>query len=531
MRLNLEAFRFVVPDSFYMLSNLFWPFIILLLISLLFLAYRERNLSFVPIVAAFLLVAFPLFQHPTIFGWDQYLHTSIAIDVTREGIATSAYTTYGLEYPGSFALINSIKSITGIEYLYSVIILSVVAKILTLALIYILGKDLLKCKLAYIALSLFILGNFRFIDYFQFSPQALAFPLFLLLLCLHLRRGSRNELVAMLLPAFSIIITHIFTSVLMVVTLLGMYVVQRFSRHVKSGQLLSLFVLSLIVWLSWQVYVAVSISKEGLMHFANISKEGLLTTNLVSAVLTFGRGVHNEILLRYKQLFLSFIAIGTVIGSVFGFKEKKAQPFIGVLLGAILFSFALTILSEPPSRIWLDRAILVGFVAPIILTTYGLTVFFRGRKYLLKFLSFTCIMLIPLSFFASYQYTYMSAVKEWEMTPSNMLFAHTGGNLDVSSDSITLILLRYLSSSGSRNYTFTGYTLNRFITDPTRLYEEKDFLNSSFILRSYRQKVDWFYVQGIEPSSWDKLDNMLLSNLYRNRMYDSDYIQIYSLSR
>jgi hypothetical protein len=527
MKLDYEKFEFVVPDSFYMLTNLFWPFIILLMISLFYFAYQE-NVSFVTIVTAFLLIAFPLIQWPTVFGWDQYLHASIAIDVTRKNITTSKYITYGLEYPGSFALINSVGSIIGIEYLHLVIILSTVIKVLTLTLIYILSRNLIKGKLAYIALSLFILGNFRFIDYFQFSPQALASTLFLLLLCLCARTISRNELAVMLLLAFSIVITHIFTSILILATFLGLYVVHWSFRTIKKRQFLSLLMLGLILWVSWQVYAAVNISKEGVIHFLNLTKESLSATKLVSAVLTFGRGTYNEILLRYKQVFLLFIAASALVGSIFGFKEKKVRFFVGVLLGAILFSLALVILSEPPSRIWLDRAILLGLVAPTILATYGFTILFKKKKYFVKILSYLCIILIPLSFFANYQYTYMYAVKEWETAPSKILFAHTGSSLDISSDSISLIFFRYLSSSTDRNYIFTGYTLNRFVTDPAGVYEEKGFLTSSLILRSYRQKVDWLYTQGIEPSSWDKLDDTLLTDPYRNRIYDSNCAQIYS---
>ncbi|MEM2780201.1 MAG: hypothetical protein QW791_04955 [Candidatus Bathyarchaeia archaeon] len=529
LRLNFELFSFGSPDSLDMLPNTFWLFIIILLVLLSLFTYVKNNFSLIVIVCTFLFTAFSSIQWPTIFGWDQFLHTATADSLTKlTESKISGYTLYGIEYPGCFALLNFLKSITGLDYIILAIILSLIIKLLTLILIYLISKGLIKGKLAQLTVALFILGNFRFVDYFQFSPQALAFPLFLMLIILLLKPASRNQLATMMVLVFVIIISHPFTSVLMLATFLGIYIVQRFWCNVKTHMAIWLFFLCIVVWLSWQIHVALNISLSELTHLMDILKGDFSVTYLINAVLTFGRGIQNVFLLRYKQIFLAFLAIGTIVGCAVGFKERKARFFIGVLLGALLFCVALTVLSEPPSRIWLDRAILLGLLAPIILTVYAFTAFRRSRKLALKILPYFCIMLIPLSFFANFQYTYMFSIKRSEMSSINFLSTVPGENLDISSDSITLIVARHWDIYNNGNRTFSGYRLGRFETDPEQLYQEEKFLDSDLILRSFRQKVDWYYVQGIDPTVWDRLDyELLLSDPFRHKIYDSNYAQIY----
>jgi len=530
LTLDFKRVKLVPPDSFYMLPDPFWPIVIILLGLLFYFVYRG-DVSLVPLIAAYLILIFPYIQWPIIFGWDQYLHTAIANDAAMGNVAKSAYTIYGLSYPGSYILMNTVRYIIGMDYLYVATILSLIVRIASLIMIYILIRILFNDKLTYVAFSLFLLSNYRFADYFQFSPQAHALPMFLLSLCLCLKPISRNGLAVVVLLVFSIVITHIFTSILMLTTFLGLYFVSGFFQSIKRRQLLFLSALGLITWFSWHTHVAVNIIEQGSIHlhnaFTDVTEIYSLITELVSSASTFGRNIYNEILLRYRQGFLLFIVASALIGSIFGFKEHKVRLFIGVLFGTMLFSFALIILSEPPSRIWLDRVVLLGLVTPVILATYCLARLFKKKEHFVKILSYVCILLIPLSFFADFQTVYLYAVKDWEKAPSAILFTYPNRNLDITSDSISLIFLRYLSSILNRDYIFTGYVLNRFLDNPASLYEVKQLLSSSLILRSYRQKVDWFYNQGIETSSWDRLDNVFSTNFNFTKIYDNDYAQIY----
>jgi hypothetical protein len=529
MRLDFERYSFAVPDLLYMLSSAFWPFLMILLILLTVFTFVTRNFSLIPIVSAFLFIAFPLIQWPTIFGWDQFLHTTIARSLIDPKGMDSWYTIYGTEYPGSFSLLNSVTIVTGLNYIVSAILLSVIVKVLTLTLVYVISKDILGNKLAQISLALFILANFRLADYFQFSPQALAFPFFFLVISVCLKPMSRSRFAAITLLMFAVTVTHPFTSVLMITTFLGIYIVQLF-RHKEQHYISILsFVMGIAIWLSWQLYAATGISEQELTGLWSFLAKDFSVNYLIHAILTFGRGVSNVILLRYKQMLLAFIAIGTLIGLVSGFKERKVRFLTGILLGAILFSVVLTVLSEPPYRIWLDRALLMGLLAPIVLTIYGFQAFSVSRKRIAKTLPYMCIMLIAFSFLANLQYTYMFSVKQWEMDASKFLFASPGPNLDVSSDGITILLVRNLNIDLQANRTLSGYGLSRFATDPSQLHSAKGFLTSRLILRSFRQKVDWYYVQGTAPTDWDVLDrDLLLSNPYRHKIYDNSLAQIYS---
>ena len=527
MRLDFGRFNLVAPDSFYMLPALFWPFLIALLISLFVLTYLTNHARFVLAVSAFLIIFFPLLQWPVVFGWDQYLHTYIATSLTESRDVLSQYSVYGQEYPGAYVTISFFRNITGIDSLNLAIFLAVTVKVLTLTFVYIVSKYLVKAKYACFALLLFILGNFRFADYFQFSPQALAFPLFLFLLYLYLRPLSRNQFVMVLLSILSVVILHLFTAILMLTTFLCIYLVQWFFRRTKT-KIQTFLIIGFAVYLVWQTCVATSVSEEGVRHIIDIVREGFSVTNFVSPILTFGRGVYNEMLLGYKQFLLVSISVGALAGSILGFKEKTGKFFVSVLLGAMMFSVALIVLSEPPSRIFLDRAILLGLLAPVILTTYVLARLCERRARLRLIVSLLFIILIIPSFFANYQYVYMFTVKDWEIVPLRFLSTHYREIIGITSDGITLIFLRNVDIQTYANRTFTGgYTLNRFSSDLASVNRER-ILASMFILRSYRQKVDWYYTQGTHPDRWDAFDNnLLLYNSNYSRVYDNNYIQMY----
>jgi hypothetical protein len=542
LKLNFQAFNYKVPDSFYMLPHIFWISLFVIVASLFFYTCpRKNDLSLIIAVSAVVFIIFPLAQWPTVMGWDYYLNTYIAKLINMgANPEVSTYLVYGSEYPGAFILLNSFKDIIGTSYLESAIILSTLLKMLTLMLVYLVSKDLLGHKPACHVLLLFILGNFRFEDYFQYSPQALALPLFLSLLYLYLKLESRERrtyLLAMTLLILSIVISHPFTSVLVITTFIGIHMIHKIFKNAGTHVSILLLLLILTIWSTWQIYVSINISGSMLQHVGDLLRGNLRLNDLISAVLTIGRGIHNEALLLYRQVFQTFIVLGGVVGSILGVKNRKTNFLVGVFIGAIVFAFILVVLSEPPRRIWLDRALLLGALAPTVLTVYGLPrmhVLFPKRlkiKRLKIILPCIYIALIAPSFFASQQYTYMSAIKPWELAAPRFVSMHNGEHLGIASDGITLLLFRYFDIDNASSLSLVrerGYSLSRFSTKTIELYLEKRFLTSDLIVRSYRQTVDWYYIQGVDPESWENLDKTLfLLSPQHNRIYDNDYAQVY----
>ncbi len=532
MRLDFAKFSFSVPDSFEMLPLVFWPFSVILILSLLVLTYLTSDFRYVLVVAGFVFIFFPLLQWPSVFGWDQYLHTYIANQFVNPSAVFSGYSEYGVEYPGSFVVLATFRSITGLDFITAAVFLAVFVKVSSLALFLNVSKHFLGIKYACIASVLFVLCNFRFVDYFQFSPQALALPLFLSVISLFIKPMSRILFVALVFLTSSVVVTHIFTSVFLLMTFLSIFVVRRLSPQGERSLNVEtrLLITILVVWLSWQIFSANSVVKEGLGQFLNVAGEGLSFNKLLGAVLTFGRGATNTILVRYRQILLVSVLFGAFVTT--GLWLRKAGKAIlslpiAMLFGTAIFGIVLTILSQPPSRIWLDRVILLGMLAPVILSVYGLSNLCRKQPIARFVIPIALVALILPSFFADYQYVYMSTIKNWELSPLSFVSTRYGKNFTITSDGITLILLRNIDLRIRTDRGFSGYTLNRFTFDPENATGER-ILAPSMTLRSFRQEVDWYYNQEISPATWNHFDNRLLrSDPTRLVVYDSLYEQIY----
>jgi hypothetical protein len=336
LRLNFQNFQFGVPDSLSMLPVLFLPFSAVMIASLFILMLLTKQTRIALIVCFFFLTIFPILQWPTIFGWDQYLHTYITSSLIRPTASLNLYTMYGPEYPSSFDLIGILNVVSGIDMMILAVFLAVLVKAVTLVFVYLISRFFLKKEFALVAAFVFLLSNFRFVDYFQYSPQALAFALFLMLIYFQIKPrawgGLRSHISLGLVLAFSVIISHIFTSVLMILTFFSIYFVQYLNRphdsrkekdDLQNKVSLGFLIIITLIWISWQSFSAPEVLNQAFSQLGSIFRSGLPLQSLLGRVLTFGRGASNTIILNYRQYSLGSVVLTGLAGLVVMFRRRK----------------------------------------------------------------------------------------------------------------------------------------------------------------------------------------------------------------
>ena len=546
LRLNFEAFDFRIPDSLYMLSNSFWVFIILLqvlLASCLFLNFNKAK-NLLPLASGAILIAFPISQLPVIMGWDSYVHAMSALQLQLGApIGGPLY----LGYPSTFILSNTLNEFTSIGIIFSGAILAVLSRALVLCLLYLLARTLIGMEKAFLAPTLFILGNFRFWEYTQYCPEILGLAMYLL--CIYLlikKRTLRNKnmtlTILFLVLSFVLATTHSFSSLILVATLIGLPIVKISNQLHSNLLLLSLSLLTM--WLFWQIYIATSYLQINLAIVLDNVRQGIMWGSIGAYNIGPGTAHYNIFLSSYRIILHAIVLVLALGGLLFWRKKTETKFILGVIIGCLFLTAMLVTLSTA-ERDYLNRLMLFGYVPASLLASlhFGnkMNVRSKARKFMRPFqfaskiLPFVSIALILVSFFAANLWVYSISVHVWEARAVEFVATNNIDRQRVMTDDITAEIYRFFDTNP---YTFSRYgygtglaifnvgSFSRY-TDTIEDIQKKAE-NAKIFIRSYRQVVDWYYyAQGTPINEWNALDhNVLLDNHY-GKVYDDGYVQVY----
>jgi len=460
-------------------------------------------------------------------GWDYYYHCSTAnlLDAGTS-IASGGYT----DYPSTFILLNTIRKITALGIIESAVLLSTIVRVATIVTLYAVAKSMLGKEGGYFATCLFILGNFRFSQYTQYSPQTLGLLVLLVAsLIIEKEHMDRERVIALVPISLAIITIHPFSSLLLLTVTVAMFLLKlAHTRDAKktwpSGAAL-IYILAL--WSAWQVFAATNTTIVYGEPLSGVFVQKINFLRLIETVSTFATGNYNELLLEFRRYFSAFIGVAGIAGLFLGRNDKKLRLAVGLFLGVILFSFILLFL-QTPRETWLDRILLFGYVPLSVLAAHLYErASFRQVVQPRKCLALLAIIVIGVSFFASNEWTYSRSIHSWETTSANSLLPaiRCSGSVVVSDD-ITIIIFRFL------NGTPNSLTINRHTNSPTALVmhgpDQSQNIQQVYVVRSFRQMVDWYYAQSIPPYLWSEIDQeMILSSIRMTRFYDSWFVQAY----
>jgi hypothetical protein len=531
--LDYSKFRFGIPDIVYMISPSFWAFFFAVC-GLLFVSvavspgWFRRTLLVVSCVP---FVAFPLGQWPLILGWDQYSHAAIAKEFALGFGVAGEYQ----GYPGAFMLLNSSAVVQGLDLIVSGSLLAVMLRILALVMIYLIATNTVGRDGAHLTVFLFVLGNMVFDIYTYYCAQLFGFTMYLVCIYMYVKSRSRACLVGSLFVAGILVVSHPFSSLMMALTFAGIYCVQLIARRRDLNVRAGLIFLVAVGWLSWQIYASLFVTQVEIGQVIDAITHGIRFFDIVVPSLTTDQSVYSSALVAYRKIVHIVIGGMAAVGLVQTVKTKQTQFLLALLLAVLMLSSMFFVIAAPPRDTWLARTILFGYVpASALATVFVFKYMSKGR--LLRTLArrprishcmgralpimFTALIL--LSFFSTYQMEYSDTIHPWETTPVSFLAASNSGHRDVTGDDVTVAAInRYLQKGGAPT---TG-GINRYSGKPEDLDQHS---RGTFVIRSYRQEVQWYYSQGVAPQEWYRLDrSVFTAQPSFNRAYDNSYVQIY----
>src|SRR4030042_4885763 len=124
LKLNFSRSSYVAGDLIDMFPLPTWIFLISLPAWLLFIYKFYKRLAWtIPfILAAILLIMFPLAQYPSIFHWDTFFHSSTAKSIASQGNFSTS--TGYMGYPGTFIFSVIVSDILGLSILGTSMVLA-----------------------------------------------------------------------------------------------------------------------------------------------------------------------------------------------------------------------------------------------------------------------------------------------------------------------------------------------------------------------------------------------------------------------
>lgn len=530
-RMDFQNYSFRVPDSVYMLSPEFWIYIFVLMamLSVYSFLFPHNAKKVVPITIAYVFIAFQTVQWPSVMGFDNFAHARDAsLFEAGSKIGEHRYSTF----PVSFYVLLALKNVFGTDLITTATVLSALIKALTFFTIYLISRHIIGGTIAYIPLCLFLLGNFEFNDYLQYSPQALGLLLYTFLVYLLLVKGSNGiEIKGIILVTFIILVlTHPFSSLLGVTTLIGLYIIRRvFNLKLMKQPSGQLVILAAVIFLGWQVFAA----EDPLLYFSGnasslLNDPAYSFNTILGKVEGQGRSIVDPILQSYRFGFYNALIVGSLLSMLLFRSMLNVKRLIGLSLGLLMLVPALVAASNPPHTVFLDRVVLFG-VLPLSLLTGYLFYNLKDKHKLHSIALVVFITLLPVSLIGAHQYDYLNTVKYWEMNTMSFLSDHNQMSkfTTITLDGISFIIYKYYEVVKDDNIKVN--LLTRTEHDPNTVFEAT-VLPGDLVVLSTRQKVDWYYNQGIHPSTWDNIeDNKFIKNDKYHRVYDSSYVKIYRL--
>jgi hypothetical protein len=536
LTLDYAKFDFGIPDVLTMVGPGFWAFFALSA-GLLIVARQTSPRSFWPMFSVLSSAPFILFsasQLPLIIGWDQYSHAAIAREFDIGAVIHGGYD----GYPGAFILLNSASRMQDMDLLLSGSVLAPALRVLALILVYLIARTLLGKEKALLVIPIFLVGNIVFDFYTYYCAQLFGICMYLLCIYVYTRSLQNTHVltyrILLILTAVVLIISHPFSSLLLVLSLASIHFVRLAlkAKELRVGS--QLLALVLVAWLSWQVYAATVVTGYELGRVLVAMKSGFFFFEVLGPSVTSGYFIHNTILDSYRKMIhmsVGFLGMAALISTR---NRTSTRMYGGLVFAVILLSCLFFLIAEPSDNVWFDRTMLFGYIPASALASVGLldwlrvslsrissrfdTRVFRWGAHLAPVL---LMVMILLSFMATFQTTYGDTIHAWETAPVAFLARSVQSETQpkvLSDEATTAAVYRYYQPNPKIQ------SVDRFANKVGDFYARA---TGQFIIRSFRQEVQWYYTQGVRPEEWDTLDKQMLWNPHFNRMLDNSYVQIY----
>jgi hypothetical protein len=367
-----------------------WIYLSLLPLWLLFTYKFNKRLSWtIPfILVVILFLAFPLAQYPNIFHLDTFYHSAAAKRIATQG--NLQIDMPYMVYPGAPILSAILSEISGIPILETAIVLSSSWILLIFVLLFCIGRLLTKTSLAldemsWLAPAIYLAFNFMFYNNYHFSPQLLGLSLYVLLVYVfikELRLRAQELKVVTLLLLSALTITHVFSGLFSVLTLLCIYIggtkIRAFKlspRHLVDS---TLVMYGVLIFLYWHNFVAIN---PFMSSFSVVIEALMSPIGLVKAVTPgFSPGSFTPFLNFYHYGIYALFALMSIFGLVFSW--YKAEVRLILLLGVAILLGGIAIYLTP-ATFGVRRILLYGGVIISSLSLCAMAGRYRSSRFLI----------------------------------------------------------------------------------------------------------------------------------------------------
>lgn len=399
LKIDFSRSSYLAGDIFQVLS-LYAIIYLFSLSACLFLIYKlDKKLSLIiPLgLVMTIFVIFPLLQYPRIFHNDVLWHLSLVKSIVRNGYVPVG-TGYGA-YPSTFILAAIFSSVLGLPIIEAGLMLDVIWIMLIAIFLFCIGRLLAKSnselsEVCWLIPTSFLAFDFIFYNNYHYSPQLFGFLLYITVsyaIINSLYSKLRLSIFIILLISLSAItITHVFSGLFSLVTILFLYTggtkIKFQKESFKLIITLSLVLFTIILFISWHNLVAVQTFEEAIKSFSEIVKGKKSIFGFVEAA---GPGFF-----RLKELeailpFVAFYRYGTYIifaflgllGLILFRHKVEGRLFfwqsVGILLGAIAIYLT-------PATFGVPRVFLFAGVTISILSSYAVIKVCRSHIFAIR---------------------------------------------------------------------------------------------------------------------------------------------------
>jgi hypothetical protein len=268
LRMNFSDSNFSGGDLVYMFPKLTWFYLVLLPIGVLLIRKLDKRLSIIiPFTfTILLLILFELVQYPSIFFWDTFSHSATTRYIINNGSFSSTAGYY--EYPGTFFISAALSEVLGLSVLFSNLFFAAILNLLIIILLFAIGKVFVKTEKARIEMNwlvptIYLVFSFRLFNSNHFSPQLFGLCLYIFLVysilkTFFVRKRVWSVLVLVLITALTV--THVFSSLFAITTLLCICLFGRLTRPLKLDirefVTLGMLMMAVVLFVSWHEFVS-----------------------------------------------------------------------------------------------------------------------------------------------------------------------------------------------------------------------------------------------------------------------------------
>lgn len=533
-KLDFSESTYELFDIIHMVPIYSWFYLLAICLFLSLNVLMEKKIGLIHVLVIIFLIwgLYIVSQFPSIMNGDIFVHEAFTKRLIFRG-GTQALTWYPKWWPGSFLLKAILTEITGFNVIDENILLTYANLVTLAAILYLLAKFIIGKKWAGLATTFYFVVNaytFHFIGREHFVAQSLSFTIYLFTLYLlqKMQRTPKTKShykMLIFITICSIIISHGFTSYMLLSTLAGIMVVQRI-RRISLGVDLKLLLASLTLWSSWWIFNSFSTFEKAVnyLRYSLGALAGSQIVKLSGALAVEPLPLLGEILRNYY--FKPMLLIVGFISLIMLLKERNSRKVSfhsGVLIGTVVASMVGLLTSTEAIEIQLCEMLM--FV--LLPSSYLASRFFVLHVRHIKVLSCIILCLVPLSLAAMFTYhcEYTACTHRWEILCVKFLENHVPKNSTMATDSYTSHLYAFFDL----NYTPGGILLSKASLNYTYIFEvNPTFYEGDVIVRSFRQEVVYNnYLERFEERRdfWIKVDTNLL--LVKNKLYDNEFTQVY----